>query len=588
MFYLWNRYLIKKASSIFFIRTFISGSRRVSKFTIITYIIPMRKFLKFIPCWAFLLWSTVTVGGVLQMAPLASDSIVPPKDWINLDPVDDGIMGTGSDKAYELLLKDKKPKKTVVVAVIDSGVDIEHEDLQGKIWTNTKEIAGNGIDDDGNGYVDDIYGWNFIGGADGSNIESDSYELTREYIRLKPKYENADPDQIKRRDREEYAYWSAIKKDFESKKEEAEMNFQFTSQLQANLGQLAKVLKEAVGKDDVSPEDLNGLDSGDPMIAQAVVMAGQLFANIGGDAPTLNLILDELARAVDHYKNQVDYAYNPEFDPRALVGDEEDNYKDRNYGNNDVTGPDSSHGTHVAGIIAADRNNTLGMRGIAEHVLIMPVRAVPDGDERDKDVANAIYYAVDNGADIINMSFGKAYSPGKKYVDKAVKYAQRKGVLLIHAAGNSGEEITPENNFPNRWLGRRGKPARNWIAVGASSWEQGESLPGSFSNYSRQSVDFFAPGVDVYSTLPDNDYDENSGTSMAAPAATGVAALLMAYYPELKPAEVVEILQQSVYKVADQMVSKPGEEEQVPFGSLSITGGLVNAYKAVQLAGQKR
>src|SRR5690606_8809156 len=358
-------------------------------------------------------------------------------------------------------------------AVIDSGVDIEHEDLQGKIWTNTREIAGNGVDDDRNGYVDDVHGWNFIGGSDGSNVEADSYELTREYVRLRSKFENAAPNRIKRRDRDDYALWLTVKEDFEEKKNEAEMNYQFTSQLQENLTGLAEVLKEAVGKDDVTPQDLTEIDSDNPMVAQAGAMAAQLFANIGGDAPTLNSILDELSKAVDHYKNQVEFAFNPEFDPRDIVGDDEDNYKERRYGNNDVTGPDASHGTHVAGIIAANRNNTLGMRGIAQHVLIMPVRAVPDGDERDKDVANAIYYAVDNGADIINMSFGKAYSPGKKYVDKAVKYAKRKGVLLIHAAGNSGEEVTPDNNFPNRWIGRRGKPASNWIAVGASSWEKG-------------------------------------------------------------------------------------------------------------------
>ena len=552
------------------------------------YTFSMQKFLKSIPCLAFILWSTVSFGGIWQATTSDPDSIFPPKDWINLDPQDDGVMGTSSDKAYEFLLKDKTPKKTVVVAVIDSGVDIEHEDLQGKIWTNTKEIPGNGIDDDRNGYVDDVHGWNFIGGTDGSNIEADSYELTREYVRLKPKYENVDSDQIRRRDRDEYAYWLAIEEDFESKKDEAEMNYQFTSQLQQNLGELAKVLKEAVGKDDVTAGDLTEIQADDPKVVQAAAMAAQLFSNIGGEAATLNAILDELSRAVDHYKNQVDFAFNPDFDPRDLVGDDEDNYKERRYGNNDIIGPNASHGTHVAGIIAANRDNTLGMRGIAEHVLIMSIRAVPDGDERDKDVANSIYYAVDNGADIINMSFGKGYSPGKKYVDKAVKYAQRKGVLLIHAAGNSGEEVTPDNNFPNRWIGKRGKPAQNWIAVGASSWEKGESLPGSFSNYSGEAVDFFAPGVDVYSTLPDNEYDENSGTSMAAPAATGVAALLMAYYPDLKPAEVVEILQQSVYELGDQMVSKPGEEEQVPFGSLSITGGLVNAYQAVQLAEQKQ
>src|SRR5690606_35244955 len=244
---------------------------------------------------------------------------------------------TGSDKAYELLLKGKSPKKTVVVAVIDSGVDIEHEDLQGKIWTNVKEIPGNGVDDDRNGYVDDVHGWNFIGGADGSNIEADSYELTREYVRLQSKFENADPNRIKRRDQNDYALWLTVKEDFEDKKKEAEMNYQFTSQLQENLTGLAEVLKEAVGKDDVAPEDLNTLDTEDPMIAQGVAMAAQLGANIGGDAPTLNTRLDELARAVDHYKNQVDYAYNPEFDPRDLVGDDEDNYKERRYGNNDVT-----------------------------------------------------------------------------------------------------------------------------------------------------------------------------------------------------------------------------------------------------------
>jgi cell wall-associated protease len=548
----------------------------------------MHKFLKSIPLLAFLLWSTVSHGSILQTVASDPDSIFPPKDWINLDPQEDGVMGTSSDRAYDLLLKDKEPKKRVVVAVIDSGVDIEHEDLQGKIWTNTREVAGNGIDDDRNGYVDDVHGWNFIGGADGSNIDADSYELTREYVRLKPKYENVDPDQIKRRDRDEYAYWLTIQKDFESKKEEAEMNQQFTSQLQENLTGLAEVLKEAVGKDDVTPQDLKELKADDPRVVQAGAMAAQLFDNIGGEAPSLNAVLDELSKAVDHYKNQVDFAFNTDFDPRDIVGDDEDNYKERRYGNNDVTGPDASHGTHVAGIIAADRDNTLGMRGIADYVLIMPVRAVPNGDERDKDVANSIYYAVDNGADIINMSFGKSYSPGKKYVDKAVKYAQRKGVLLIHAAGNSGEEVTPDNNFPNRWIGKRGKPAKNWIAVGASSWQLGESLPGSFSNFSKESVDFFAPGVDVYSTLPDNEYDENSGTSMAAPAATGVAALLMAYYPDLKPAEVRSILQQSVYDVSEQLVTKPGEEEKVPFGSLSITGGLVNAYKAIQLAEQKR
>src|SRR5690554_5161303 len=543
----------------------------------------MRKFLKMVSLGAVLLWSSVAFGGSFQAESPVTDS-VPPKEWINLDPQDNGVLGTASDKTYELLLKNKSPKKTVVVAVIDSGVDIDHEDLQGRIWTNPKEIAGNGIDDDRNGYVDDVHGWNFIGGADGSNIDTDSYELTREYVRLKPIYEEVDPEKIKKRQQKEYAHRLDIQKDFESKKEEAQMNYQFTSSLQENMGQVADVLKQAIGKDDVILNDLRELKSEDPAILQAAAMVEQLFANLGGEGTSLNEILDQLSKAVEHYRSQVDFAFNPEFDPRDIVGDDEDNYKERKYGNNDVIGPDALHGTHVAGIIAANRNNYISMRGIAEHALIMVVRAVPNGDERDKDVANAIYYAVDNGADIINMSFGKSYSPGKKYVDKAVKYAKRKGVLWVNAAGNSAEWLIPTNIFLIKWMGKGERLTNNWLKVGASGWSQGEGMAGSFSNYGQEAVDLFAPGVGIYSTVPENGYAEFSGTSMAAPAVSGVAALLMAYYPDLKPSEIIEILRASVYDLSDQMVTKPGEQEHVPFGSLSITGGLVNAYKAFQLA----
>lgn len=528
----------------------------------------------------------------IQIAELDSlDSLITPKNWFNLDPQQNGVMGTSADKAYEMLLKGKEPKRTVVVAVIDSGVDIEHEDLQGKIWVNEDEISGNGKDDDGNGYVDDVNGWNFIGGADGSNIEVDSYELTREYVRLKPIYGEMEPDDIKKKDQKEYSYWLAIKNKFEEAKEEAELNFEFTSNLKANLTEVAEILKSALGKEDIKAEDLAGLQSEEEKVKKAAAMVDQLFAKIGDGDTSFNEILADLSGAVDHYGNQVNFAYNPDFDPRNIVGDDPDNYKQKFYGNNDVVGPDPSHGTHVSGIIAANRNNSLGIRGITEHALIMPIRAVPDGDERDKDVANAIYYAVDNGADIINMSFGKSYSPGKKYVDKAVRYAKRKGVILIHAAGNSGEEVNSTNNFPNKWLSKRNKwfgksrVATNWIEVGASAWQDDENLPGNFSNYSDEGVDLFAPGVDVYSTIPGNEYKSNSGTSMAAPVVSGVIALIMAYYPELKPSELKEILRQSVYSQADQMVLRPGKgEEEVAFGSLSITGGLVNAYQALQLA----
>jgi subtilisin family serine protease len=298
---------------------------------------------------------------------------------------------------------------------------------------------------------------------------------------------------------------------------------------------------------------------------------------------SINTILAELEKAVEHFEVQAKYAYNVDFDPRSIVGDDPDDYKEKFYGNNDPTGPDPSHGTHVAGIIAANRNNQLGIDGIADHVLIMPIRAVPNGDERDKDIANSIRYAVDNGADIINMSFGKSYSPGKKYVDKAVKYAERKGVLLIHAAGNSSKEITPENNFPNRYFEKRGS-SDAWIEVGASGSIEDENLAASFSNFSKEGVDLFAPGVDIYSTIPGSLYENNSGTSMASPTVAGVAALLLAYYPDLKPEEVKTILKSSVYNMSDDKVILPGQEEMVSFGELSQTGGVVNAFQAIQMA----
>ncbi|WP_339921883.1 S8 family peptidase [uncultured Cyclobacterium sp.] len=511
------------------------------------------------------------------------DSIETPDNWFLLDPIDDGIMGTGAEKAYEKLLLGKSPNAMIVVAVIDSGIDISHEDLQGKIWINEDEIAGNGIDDDKNGYIDDVNGWNFIGGKDGSQVDNDSHELTREYIRLKAKYGDLTKEEVKRKNKEEYAYWERINENFEETKKEAESNFNMYNNMMEGFSNMADIVKKEFDVSDFSEEELEGFHSEEEEITAAIDMLKQMFGMIRLKDASINTILEELGKAVEHFEVQAKYAYNVDFDPRYIVGDDPEDYKDKDYGNNDPTGPDPSHGTHVAGIIAANRGNDLGIDGIADHVMIMAIRAVPNGDERDKDIANAIRYAVDNGANIINMSFGKSYSPGKKYVDKAVKYAERKGVLLIHAAGNSSKEVTPKNNYPNRWFAKRGT-SDVWIEVGASGPKGDVNLAATFSNFSKEAVDLFAPGVDIYSTVPGSKYENNSGTSMAAPTVSGVAALLLAYYPELKPEEVRTILKNSVYKVGDDQVNLPGQEKTVPFGDLSQTGGIVNAYQAIQMA----
>ncbi|MBL3656648.1 S8 family peptidase [Fulvivirga sediminis] len=508
-------------------------------------------------------------------------SQAPPKNWFILDHANDDVEGVSVEKAYNTILKNKK-SKTVTVAVIDSGVDIDHEDLQGKIWINEDEIAGNGIDDDNNGYIDDRYGWNFIGGKEG-NVEEDTYELTRIYNDLKAKYGDKEAKKVKKKNKEEYEYWLKVKKNFEADYEKAQQQYQFYSTFHKNLMRYNNLLQLYLDVDEVSMEDLRSVNTSDSIILAARNMVGIILQNVGDEADFEQLD-EELAEAEEHFANQVNFAFNTEFNPRTIVGDDYNDPYEKGYGNSDVKGHDPSHGTHVSGIIAANRDNDLGIKGIAENVKIMVVRAVPDGDERDKDVANAIIYAVDNGAQIINMSFGKSYSPQKEAVDKAVKYAESKGVLLVHAAGNSSKDLDKSNNFPTRKFKDSKELATNWLEIGASAWDDDASFVGSFSNYGKESVDIFAPGVDIYSTTPDNTYSSFNGTSMAAPATTGVAALLMSYYPELSVDQIKDIITKSAVHFDELKVMKPGDESMVDFKSLSIYGGLLNAYEAVKLA----
>ncbi|MCW5909613.1 MAG: S8 family peptidase [Cyclobacteriaceae bacterium] len=502
-----------------------------------------------------------------------------PQDWFLRDPEQDSLLGVSAERAYETLLKGQ-PSRTVIVAVIDSGVDIEHEDLKRVIWKNEKEIPGNGIDDDNNGYIDDVHGWNFIGGKNGNNVDADTYELTREYIRLKAKYGAVEEDKASKKQKTEYEAYLRIKTKFEKLKAKNEQQYKLYTNIYRNMNHSIDTIKSIMNVQTLTAEDVQKFETKEPALLFAKGFLLSMYRNMS-EGEKIEDYVSELKEAVDYYEVIVKYGYNEAFDSREIVGDDINNLYEKGYGNNDVTGPDAKHGTHVAGIIAADRNNNLGIKGIANNAKIMAIRAVPNGDERDKDVANAIIYAVDNGAHIINMSFGKSFSPQKEVVDKAVRYAEQKGVLLIHAAGNDGENIDEEKNFPTRMYSD-GKEAKNWIEVGASGWG-GEELVGSFSNYGKKMVAFFAPGVDVYSTVPDNKYKNESGTSMASPSTAGVAALIMSYFPELSALEVKDVLMKSTRKFDNLQVQKPGGGK-AKLDQLSITGGLVNAYEAVKLA----
>lgn len=520
-----------------------------------------------------------------------------PEDWFHLNPQKDGFPGASVDKLYEELVKDLRGAP-VVVAVIDGGVDYDHEDLDEVMWVNEDEIPDNGIDDDKNGYVDDVHGWNFIGGADGENVQYDNLEVTRLYRKYLEKYEDVNPQELSKKEREQYAQFKEYEKEVKEKRAEMGEKQEETAQtlmLYQTISEAFEKIQKEIDKKEITLEDLERFESSDPLLSRAASVATNLVSQGSSFEEVIEGIksdLDIIEQQFEYYNSQYEYYYNPEFKSRGIVGDDYQDVDERYYGNNNVEGPDARHGTHVAGIIAAERNNDMGMNGVANNARVMALRVVPDGDERDKDVANAIYYAVDNGAQIINMSFGKGYSPYKKEVDEAVKYARKKDVLLIHAAGNSAEENNAYNNFPNDRFVKKGlfgpRYADNWIEVGALDWRGDKNLAANFSNYSADYVDVFAPGVDIYATVPGDEYENLQGTSMAAPVVSGVAALLRSYFPDLTAEQVKEIIL-STASPQDVRVQKPGAaEDMVPFRRLSLTGGIVNAYEAVRMAAQTK
>ncbi|MFK8101415.1 MAG: S8 family peptidase [Saprospiraceae bacterium] len=502
-----------------------------------------------------------------------------PENWFNLDPATSNVNGVSTDKTYNSLLKGKN-SQPVIVAVLDSGVDYEHEDLKSIMWVNPGEIAGNGIDDDKNGYVDDVHGWNFIGGKDGKNVDHDTYEITRLYAKYSKEFKDVKEEDLSRKQKKRYQKYLKIKEAYEEKKKGIEKEAPMVLMLQGGIDKLTKHFN----KKDFSLEDLNSLDTKDQDVQQAATMLKAILAQ--------GLSVKDLTGYLNYISSSLDYGYNPDFNPRNIVGDNYEDSSEKYYGNNDVRGPDSEHGTHVAGIIAASRGNDMGMDGVANNVRIMSVRTVPNGDERDKDVANAIIYAVDNGAKIINMSFGKAYGTDKRAVDKAVKYAKKKDVLLIHSSGNDGIDRDETKSFPHDTYEKRcwfcPKQAKNWLEVGASSWKGGENLAAEFSNYGKENVDVFAPGVDIYSTVPDGKYKDNSGTSMASPVVSGIAAILRSYYPKLSAKQVKEAIMKSCEPMSQEVIVPGSQTDKKPFKALSVSGGVVNLYKAVQIASQMK
>ena len=489
----------------------------------------------------------------LKITPLAENDL---KRWSHLDLVKDTVPGMSVDKAYAELLKGKK-SSTVIVGIVDSGVDIRHEDLQGQIWVNPKEIAGNGKDDDNNGYIDDINGWNFLGDSNDEQLE-----MTRIVAKGPGTAE------------------------YDKAKAELDQEIAGIMQTKQQIDMIVaadKAIKEHLKKDNFTLEDVKAMETEDPTLSQYKAMFTQILSNTSKEDFDARI-----QRGVDYVYDQLNYNLNVDFDGRKVGGDNVEDLTDTKYGNNNVIGPDpedAKHGTHVAGIVAQVRGNGKGGDGVAKDVKIMAIRAVPNGDEYDKDIALGIKYAVDNGAKVINGSFGKYYSPNKEWVQDALKYAAEKDVLVIFAAGNDSKDLDVVNKYPSDSYDGAPEISNNVIIVGALNVEYGSNMVAPFSNYGKKNVDVFAPGMKIYATTPNQTYEYLQGTSMASPNVAGVAALIRSYYPKLTAAQVKQIIMDSGLALKNDV--KVGEDQhKANFSEVSKTGKIVNAYNALIMAEQ--
>lgn len=485
------------------------------------------------------------------------------KNWAHSDLTETGVYGVSTSKALAFLKEKNRKPQNIVVGVLDSGVEYYHEDLKNVMWVNPKEKDNNNKDDDKNGYIDDIHGWNFLATKDGKPYADDTLELTRLFAKLDAKYANAQPSNDA-----EYQLYLKLKKDYYAATGRFRMTAEQTKARLAFLETRLNTFAKEFGTATLTKENLDQFRSKNTLALEGLFIFNELKEEDYKGKTAKVVVENYLKRAEAPLKSaesQLNVNYNLNLNPKADISG-------KNYGIKDVKGLSAGHGTHVAGIIAAETGNDKGMYGTGggNHVKIMSVTMVPDGDERDEDVANGIYYAVNNGAKILNMSFGKGYSDNAKLVQDAFKYAESKNVLIVKAAGNNNTDIDFADNFPTNKV--NGKTLSNSVLTVGASTRHKDNLKARFSNYGKELVDVFAPGTEYYATYPGTTtYRFLQGTSMASPAVAGVAALVWSHYPKLKATDIKNIIMETVNK-NDQLKD------------ISVSGGIVDSYKAVQKA----
>ena len=487
----------------------------------------------------------------------SSLSKIDKKNWHNLDIEKDSVPGTSVERAYNELLNELKGKK-VIVAVIDTGLDIDHRSLSENIWINKDEKL-NGKDDDNNGYIDDINGWNYLGS---------SYNETRDMTR------------ILRDNKINNRKYNLVEEEIQKEIKNSNEQLNILNYYIQILDESKELLSDYLDNDNFSIQDVNNIETVDPKLNRA--------KNIYKDFDFYGYTKEYLNEGIDQFNDFINYHFNVEFNGRTTNDDIYD-INDRNYGDNNInnTKESESHSTHVSGIISGNRKIEDGNKGINNLAEIMVLRAVPNGDEYDKDVALAIRYAVDNGAKIINGSFGKYFSSNPEWVIDAIRYASDNDVLFIAGAGNESKDLDSlsNDNYPNDQYFNKAEFSDTFIKVGASSINLDENFTAYFSNYGKINVDIFAPGVDIYSSMPNNKYKFQDGTSMASPVVAGIASLIMSYFPRLSAKKVKEIILESGIDI-DLEIGNLGDKKN--FNEYSKSGKLINAYNALILAPKSR
>ena len=512
------------------------------------------------------------------------------KFWHWKDLEKDGVHGVSLFKAQQLLIDLKLKPAPIVIAILDGGIDTNHLQIKPLLWNNTKEIPGNHLDDDKNGYVDDLHGWNFLGNAAGQNINKASDEKSRIYHRYKSEFkqDNLDSATWDLKKKQTYKIWQQAAAEIIFTDEDAD-NLAFIKMARNAVVKMGVILIREIEDSNFTAEKLETYQPVGKLTADTKISYLRTLQALGIDKSNGHQsILDDLNEYISGKEQSAISMDNAPVDLRKnIIQDQYENFKDQYYGNNNITGPNAKHGTHVAGLAAGIVDTIVPNATFINPIRIMGVRVVPDGDEYDKDVALGIRYAVNNGAKIINMSFGKSFSPEQPWVDSAIRYAASKDVLIIHSAGNESYDLNVKSVYPNPYSTVFKDKANNLITVGASSDPIiAESILTDFSNYGNQIVDVLSPGNKIYSSLPNQNYGYLNGTSMSAPILSHIAALIRSYFPKLSAIEVKTILLQSCWKPEDEntLFPIPQKDQAKKLNEMSAEGGIINAALCIQNA----